>query len=239
MRRFSWPMFVAFLAALTLLITLGTWQVQRMGWKRHIIERVAALQGAAPRPLGEMLDAEAHGQDVEYARVRTECAAIGPKVIYLYSLYEGAPGWRPVVACRLADQAQSAVLVDLGFRPGEAGAPPPVQTLALQPGQALVGVLRRPAPPPWFDKIAEGPPTTDGARWFRRDIPTMAEALGAADPAPLMLMVESPKGGPDLVTAPLPASIPNRHLEYVLTWYGLALALSAVYIAKLLRDRKV
>ena len=58
-------------------------------------------------------------------------------------------------------------------------------------------------------------------------------------PRLLFLMLESPapKGfGP--TPAPLPTDIPNNHLGYILTWFGLALALLSVYIAKLLRDRR-
>jgi len=36
----------------------------------------------------------------------------------------------------------------------------------------------------------------------------------------------------------VPADIPNRHLEYALTWYGLAAALAGVYAAMLLKRRK-
>jgi surfeit locus 1 family protein len=67
----------------------------------------------------------------------------------------------------------------------------------------------------------------------------MAAVLHAEAPAPVFLMLESPApSGPGPQPAPLPTDIPNRHLEYALTWYGLALALLGVYIAKLLRDRK-
>ena len=38
--------------------------------------------------------------------------------------------------------------------------------------------------------------------------------------------------------APVPADIPNRHLEYAITWFGLAAALVAVYAAMLWRRWK-
>ena len=60
------------------------------------------------------------------------------------------------------------------------------------------------------------------------------------EPAPLFLMAET-SSNPEwkaLVPAPLPTDIPNRHLEYALTWYGLAGALLGVYAAMLLRSRK-
>ena len=98
-------------------------------------------------------------------------------------------------------------------------------------------MLRRPTAETWFEALAPRPPSPDRQRWFRRDITGMAAALGAPNPAPVMLMLESP-AATGLTPSPLPTGISNRHLEYALTWYGLALALAAVYIAKLLRDRK-
>ena len=43
---------------------------------------------------------------------------------------------------------------------------------------------------------------------------------------------------PALIPEPLPLDIPNRHLEYALTWFGLAAALAAVYAALVRRRMK-
>ena len=59
--------------------------------------------------------------------------------------------------------------------------------------------------------------------------------LIAALAAGLILMAET-STNPDwkaLDPQPLPAEIPNRHLEYALTWFGLAAALACVYAATL------
>ena len=63
----------------------------------------------------------------------------------------------------------------------------------------------------------------------------MAAALGAARPAPVMLMAETSTnpGFTALKPSPVPAEISNRHLEYALTWFGLAAALAGVYAARL------
>ncbi len=37
--------------------------------------------------------------------------------------------------------------------------------------------------------------------------------------------------------APLPLDIPNNHLGYAITWFGLAAALAGVYLAMLFRKR--
>jgi surfeit locus 1 family protein len=76
--------------------------------------------------------------------------------------------------------------------------------------------------------------------WYSRDVPAMAKALGAPDSAPVMLMAET-STNPQwkaLIPAPIPADIPNRHLEYALTWFGLAGSLLAVYAAAVWRRWK-
>ena len=235
--RLNRPMAVATLLALLVLLGLGTWQLERLGWKRDLLARIAALHDAPAEPLTVVLHRIADAQDVEFTRVQAQCAEVSAKVVHLYALHEGAPGWRPVAACRLTTGPHASILVDLGFAPGEAGAGPVDTAVTLPAGRPIIGVLRRPSPEAWFESLAPRPPSPDRRRWFRRDIAGMAAALGAPNPAPVMLMLESP-ATPGLTASPLPTGISNRHLEYALTWYGLALALAAVYIAKLLRDRK-
>ena len=229
---------VAVLVLLAVLLGLGTWQLNRLAWKEDLLARIAALGASPAEPLTPVLHRIDQGLDVEFARAQTTCADIGRRVVYLYALHEGTPGWRPIVACRLNSGPHASILIDLGFRPGEPGGDPVPQPVSLQPGQPVIGILRRPAPETWFERLAPRRPSTDGERWLRRDIEGMARALGASNPAPLMLMLETPSGGPGLVRAPLPTGLSNRHLGYAITWYGLALALAAVYIAKRLRDRK-
>lgn len=236
-RRAGLPLTIVTAVALAILVTLGTWQLQRLEWKRDLIARVAALKQAPAEPIAAVLRRIADGQDVDFVRVQARCRTLGPRTVNLYSLHDGAPGWRPVAACSLSEGPHGAVLVDLGFRGGDAGALPEPVSLQFS-GQPLEGVLRRPSPTPWFERLAPRPSGEDDGRWFRRDIPGMAAALGASNPAPLMLSLEQPALAPGVAPTPLPAEIPNRHLEYAVTWYGLALALVAVYIAMLLRDRK-
>jgi surfeit locus 1 family protein len=106
----------------------------------------------------------------------------------------------------------------------------PASAAALQ----LRGVLRKPEHGNLFSA-----PNTPG-RWYVRDVAGMAAALKAPRPAPLFLMAETPTN-PEwraLIPAPVPADIPNNHLQYAVTWYGLAAALLGVYAAMLIRRRK-
>jgi surfeit locus 1 family protein len=114
------------------------------------------------------------------------------------------------------------VAEDVSARPGQEGPLGPV---------SVTGVLRVPDSPSVFTPKAD----PAGRLWFNRDIPAMAATLGASQPAPVMLMAET-ASNPEfsaLSPAPIPAAISNRHLEYALTWFGLAAALLGVYGALL------
>jgi surfeit locus 1 family protein len=236
-RRFSIPLATTTAAALAILVGLGTWQLNRLAWKQDLLARIAALADSPAQPLNVVLHRIDDGRDVEFTRVQVDCAGYVIRPVHLYALHEGAPGWRPITACRLTSGPRASILVDLGFMPGEAAAPPLQMPVTLPPNRPIIGILRKPTPPSWWEGLAPRPPAAGGRQWFRRDIAGMAAALGASNPAPVMLMLESPAAA-GLTPAALPTGISNRHLEYALTWYGLALALAAVYIALVLRDRK-
>jgi surfeit locus 1 family protein len=225
---------VAVAVALAILLGLGTWQVQRLHWKQGLLARIAALQAAPARPVGAVLDGVAEGADADFTRVTAVCPGLAAApFLELYSVRDGQAGSRLISACKVASARYASVLVDRGFVPDIISARPPIDAAATAP-VAVTGVLRKPEHGNLFS-----PPNTP-QRWYVRDIAAMAAALKAPEPAPLTLMAES-SSNPEwkaLVPAPIPADIPNRHLEYALTWYGLAAALLGVYAALLLKRRK-
>ena len=97
-----------------------------------------------------------------------------------------------------------------------------------RPG-AVRGILRAP------DKASAFAPADQGGRFYGRRIEPLAAALGAERPAPWFLMAET-SSNPEwlaLKPAPVPVDVTNRHLEYALTWFGLAAVLLGVYAAML------
>jgi surfeit locus 1 family protein len=211
---------------IAILLVLGTWQLQRLKWKEDLLAHIAALQGAAPAPLADL--AGRSPQALDFVRASLDCADLETRPhASVYAIQDGEAGSRWVVACPAP--GGRSILVDRGFAgEDETASPGAAQTAT------VVGVLRQVSKPSWAT------PANDPARnrWFWRGVPAMAKALNAPDPLPVVLMLESPapaSGAPH--PAPLPTEIPNRHLEYALTWYGLAGALAGVYIALLLRRR--
>jgi surfeit locus 1 family protein len=228
---------VATAIALAILLGLGVWQLQRLKWKEGLLAHIAALQGAPARPIEAVLDDLAKGRNVDFTRVRLTCPGLGAApFLELYGLKDGAAGSRLVSACPVASLRYRTVLVDRGFIADDVNARPPVDRAAVRPAQ-LTGVLRTPDRPTF---VTPKNPAGAAGRWFSRDVPAMGRALGAPQPAPIFLFAET-SSNPELTAlqpAPLPAEIPNRHLEYALTWFGLAAALAGVYLAVLLRRRK-
>lgn len=233
---------VLFVLVLAVLLSLGVWQLKRKVWKEALLGRIAALQTAPAEPLSVVLNRTAPGvgarsgaaeNSVDFTRVQVLCDGLAGRSVHLYGVRASGPGWRQVAACTLPSGLPYAtLLVDLGFEAAaSANAPAPQRVVLPASGASVVGVLRTPDPPAWTDRLT-GPANAGGSdQWFRRDIPGMSRALGAAAPAPFMLELESPVPGPGLIPSPLPTDIPNSHLGYALTWFGLAAALVGVYAA--------
>ena len=228
--RFPVGLTLAAAVGLAILVALGMWQLQRLTWKEALLARIAKLETAAPMPVATALDGAASPADLDMIRVRVDCPGLSRAAyVELFGLKDGTAGRRLISACPVASIRYRTLLVDRGFvaedvsaRPGVEGPLGPV---------SVTGVLRAPDPPSIFT------PKADPASrlWFNRDIPAMASTLDASRPAPVMLMAET-ASNPEfsaLSPAPIPAAISNRHLEYALTWFGLAAALLGVYGALL------
>lgn len=189
------------LIGIAVLVSLGVWQLQRLEWKRGILAEIDARLAAAPVPVPELPDPVAD----RYLRVRAE-GVLRPGEIHVYT---GGPGgrvgYRIIAPMELADGRR--ILLDRGFVPieGKDAARPtgPV---------AVTGNLV------WPD---DGPPAPDRARniWTGRDVGLMATDLGT-EPLLVVAAEAEPAGGP--LPLPVTVAIPNDHLGYAVTWFGLA-----------------
>jgi len=217
-RRFPIGLTIATLIAFAILCVLGGWQVQRLHWKEDLLARIERLKTAPAQPLDQVLARAAKGEDVAWTRVSVDCTPDAPRTLPLvYGLRDGDIVWRATALCRPA--AGNPILLDLGVVQGLTGQTAPAPIPAAAPAQA-VGVLMAP-------KAMGGNRAADVARF------------AAEKPAPYILMVETATPAtPGVTPAPLPAEISNRHLEYALTWFGLAVTLLFIYAAMLWRKMR-
>ena len=233
-RRFRprlWPTLAA-LGGIALLVALGTWQVQRLHWKEGLIaEREAAL-AMAPAPLPAGAD---DWRAFDFRRV----SAVGTfrydkEQLFGFSAHQGQPGHHLLTPLMRQDGA--AVLVDRGWIPADKVHPASRRQGQIEGQVEISGIARWRGgeQESWFRP--ENRP--DEALWYQYDLPALERAT-RLDLLPVVIQA-GPKPNPGGLPIPQPGvrPLPNNHLQYAVTWYGLALTLLAVYIAFSLERRE-
>jgi len=199
------------LAMLAVLIGLGTWQLDRLAWKTALLAEIDRAEQAPPVALPAT--PAPFAKVVVAGRLRPDLAAL-----YGDEVRDIASG--PAMGARLIEPLERPgappVLVDLGWVP-EGGA---------HPGGAarIVGYVRPPERRGWLS-AADDP---KARRFYTLDPAAIGAALGLAEATPYVLVaLQGGPDGPQPATAlPRPA---NNHLQYALTWYGLAVTLAVIY----------
>ncbi|MCH8348123.1 MAG: hypothetical protein IH901_06490 [Proteobacteria bacterium] len=75
--------------------------------------------------------------------------------------------------------------------------------------------------------------------WFYRDREAMGRAAGLEGPVVAVIDADqTPNPGGYPVGGQTRVNIPNNHLGYAITWFGLALALAGVFAAFLISQQK-
>ncbi len=225
--RARFPVLLTLAAALAfaLLCGLGVWQVQRMQWKNGLIDQAEAAAAIPPAPLASVMALH----DPAFRKVAVDCPGLATApYVELQTIHDGEPGVRLISVCRPAG-FPAVFLIDRGFVAETISARPPVA--ASTASFPLVAEVRETPPPgPMALPVDEG-------RFFARDTPAMARALGVADPDPntLFALTSSNPEWEALQPSAPPAAFSNNHLGYALTWFGLALALAVFYVVLLRR----
>src|SRR5262245_10225098 len=76
---------LAALAALVVLVGLGTWQLQRKAWKEALLVKIAARVAAAPVPISTLTATRPPDEDFEYLHVVATGRFLHDKERYLYA----------------------------------------------------------------------------------------------------------------------------------------------------------
>lgn len=235
MRRLVLPA-IATLVGVAILVSLGVWQIERLHWKEALIARVESRIDAAPVPAPgpaawPALDlTEAEYQPVVVSgRYRNADEA---DVVYALTEPKGpAGGFGYLVMTPFQTDDGWIVYVNRGFVPRDRKDPASRAAGIIEGPTTVTGLLRKPSHRSWFS------PADDPARneWLSRDPAAFAAAAGLppASVAPYLIDARFdpslpgglPQGGETIV------AFPNSHLQYVVTWFGLALALVGVFVA--------
>ena len=229
---------LAGLLVLAVLLALGTWQVERLHWKEGLLAEIAIRTASPPAPLDEIEKRFVETGDVEYWPVQATGTFLHDHERHFLATWNGEPGFFVYTPLRLADGG--AVLVNRGFVPYDLK-DAARRTQGQVAGEVTVTGLAR-------DPLAKKPswivPENDLAKnifyWKDRDAMAASSAL-AAGPKLVPFFIDA---GPGLAPGGWPVGgvtiidLPNSHLQYAVTWYGLAGALLAVMGSWWWRERK-
>ncbi|MGL4437681.1 MAG: SURF1 family protein [Bosea sp. (in: a-proteobacteria)] len=221
------------LTGIIILCWLGAWQLQRMSEKAAFLSRLGAQQKANPAAIPVEADwarLDLDAADLTRVSINGTWLPQASATVRVV-MPDARPGERKpagfgrylVTALRL--DSGGIILVNRGFAPETQQAALPAPT-----GRAdITGILRKPEMANSFTP----PPDVPRRDFHMRDPASIAAALNLSA-APFMVEAERGTGpimlpmGTDITE--LIARIPNNHLQYALTWFGLAATLACVFI---------
>lgn len=238
-RRRTWRgLLVPATLLFAVLVGLGTWQVQRKAWKEGLIAALTERLAAPPRAL----PASATWPSLDSARDEYHRVRLSAEFDYANDalVYAAASAFRPDVSgpgywvftpAKLANG--SKLMVNRGFVPEGRQDPKSRAESEIEGPIDVIGVMRWPDGSHWFT------PSDEPAHnlWFSRNPQAIAAAKGLGAVAPFYVEQESPTP-PGGLPKPgkLVVVLPDNHLQYAITWYGLSIVLVVVFVTWAVRS---
>ena len=219
---------LAALVCLAILLGLGVWQLARKAEKEALIARIVERSHVEPPAAPPPFDAWDARAD-EFGRVRVRGTFLHDRETLVHGLAPGEPG-RALqgfyVLTPLKRDDGSTILINRGFIPTELKRPEDRAAGQVAGEATVTGMLRASEARGLF--VPESDPKRDA--WFTRDIPGISAARGLTDVAPYLIEADAtpnpggwPRGGQ------LRVDLPNNHLQYAFTWFGIAACLIGVF----------
>lgn len=225
LRRLLLPLFFGILGT-AVLLWLGFWQVSRLDWKEGVLAEIEARMADAPVAIPALPT-----EDVDQFLAVTATGQISDQEVHVLASSKKTGAIYRVVSAFTLDDGRR-VLLDRGW------IKPPAKDIARAPVQATItGNLL------WPDERDSYTPENDvaGNIWFARDIDQLSEVLSTE---PVLVITRGTDETNPVVT-PMPVSstgIPNDHLQYAVTWFGLALiwvVMTLYYLRRMRTEKKV
>ncbi|MGC4408096.1 SURF1 family protein [Rhizobium rosettiformans] len=231
-----WAALVLVPVALVILLSLGTWQVNRLHWKESLLADIQERSNAAPVDIAGLERLMAEGGAIDYRHATVSGRYLHDKERHFLATFGGQSGFYLYTPLELADGRY--LLVNRGFVPYDRKDPASRTEGQIEGVQTVTGLARA--------ELTEKPsslvPDNDEQAniFYWKDLGRMAASvdLPADRVLPFFLDADStpiagglPRGGVTQI------DLPNNHMQYVITWYGLAVALVAVAVAGLFRRK--
>ena len=215
---------------LGILLKLGFWQLDRLEWKTDLLAKIEANMAATPLTLPENIGATQLPETMdynnwEYRKVCVTGELLHDQELYLFSTNQSGEGGYHVYTPLVRANA-TAVFINRGWVPnGKLDAATRLEG-QLAGIQNVCGIFRSEGQTGAFT------PENDTVNnvWFNRNSEQMAKVASLGTPYPAFIDADAtanPGGYP--VGGQTRIDLPNNHLGYAITWFGLALALLGVF----------
>jgi surfeit locus 1 family protein len=212
------------LLAVALLCALGIWQLQRLAYKEALLARIEERIHAPAAPLPDEPDwPQLKPEAYEYRRVHVSGTFEHDKEALVFRPQAGAVGFLVLTPLRLASGAY--VVVNRGFVPSDKRDPLSRPEAQIEGVVAITGLMR----PPEERNLFTPADSPEKRIWFTRDPLLIARTYHLQRTAPFSIDADAtgaPGGLPQGASTVI--AIPNNHLSYAVTWFGLAAALVVV-----------
>ncbi|MER9847833.1 SURF1 family protein [Mesorhizobium sp. M0106] len=221
-----------------ILLALGTWQLQRLHWKEGLLQTIDQRTHSAPVPLAELEKRFAAAGDVDYTPVIVTGIFLHRGERHFLATWEGQSGFDVFTPLQLDDGR--FVLINRGFVPYDFKDPGKRPQGQVTGKMTVTGLARNPLPAKPSMMLPDNDPQKNIFYWKDRD--AMASSAGLPTGAALVPIFIDANATPNPGGLPVGGvtviDLPNSHLQYAITWYGLAAALAGVLISWLRRPAK-
>jgi surfeit locus 1 family protein len=226
--------------AFIVLIGLGTWQVQRLHWKEALLATIAERIAAPPLPVAEIEQKVLSSTlpDVDYFAVTATGIFRHASERHFFATWKGETGFYVYTPLQLADGR--FVFVNRGFVPYDLKDPVKRPRGQIAGSVTVTGLSRNVLAQKPSSMVPDNDPAKNIFYW--KDIRAMTSSAGLPENAVILPFFMDANGAPNPGGLPVGGvtmvDLPNSHLQYALTWYGLAAALAVVLSLWLWRTRK-
>ncbi|KKJ78054.1 hypothetical protein WH95_04855 [Kiloniella litopenaei] len=210
-------------------IALGTWQLSRMEWKKEQIALRTDRASAAAVSFTETYPGEvADPQADEFINVWVEGEFLHDKELIMGARsLDRQLGVQIITPFAMTDGRQ--ILINRGFVPSDLKDPAARPEGQIEGTVKLEGLLRVGGWKGYEFVRPENDPEDNF--WFYTDIKEMSQKTGLSNPVMSVYLdagpAENPGGYP--LGGQTRIELVNNHLEYVITWYAMALILAVIY----------
>ena len=217
-----WPTLFTVPALITLL-ALGVWQVERLNWKKELIDRLQSRSTAEPLSLPRWI---ADLESFEFQRVSVTGAFLHEHEFYLFNRsLNGKPGLNVITPLKRTDGG-GHVLVNRGWVPFDKRDPETRSKGQIEGSIVIEGIVRLSRGPGLFTPENEPHNNT----WFYVDASSMPTSANLPPLQEYYLLAANASPGGFPIGHQWRIDIRNDHLQYAITWFALACSLVVIYV---------